>query len=179
MKWRYATTVCFCLLFVSKAALARDALSFGYGSGTSDVKAYRANWQHAWSTINVTPNNRKLTGYWELAYTYVNANGTYPPPGNNNTQAVSAAAVLRVPYKILLQWYIDLGLGGAYFTNSVIANRNLGSNWVFEDRAGIGILCGAKKSFEIGYRFLHFSNAYLAQKNQSLNLHLLILGYWF
>jgi hypothetical protein len=53
------------------------------------------------------------------------------------------------------------------------------SRLVFEDRLGLGILLGSSQSIEIGYRLVHYSNAYLAQKNQGLNLHLLIIGYWF
>ncbi len=161
----------------SNIVSGRNAISVAAGHGTRGVDAYRANLQHEWSFCL---NDRyQLRGYFELAGMKINSNHTFSEPSNDHVEVVSVSPVLRFYPKYILQWYLDLGIGLAYFSKDEIATRNLGSNLLFEDRFGIGALFGKKQQFEIGYRVLHYSNAYLAQVNQGLNIHLLILGYWF
>jgi hypothetical protein len=160
------------LSLISYTAVATYGVEFAYGDGTNNTHAYRFGIQRAWSLDNLTPNKRKIRGYWDASFTRVNCS-------LNHLEAYAIAPVLRIPFRVVLNWYVDLGIGISYVSNQVIAARNLGSNWLFEDRAGVGTLLGGRQQYEIGYRFVHFSNAYTAQKNQSLNLHLLVLGYWF
>lgn len=156
---------------------ARNGISVAAGHGTRGVDAYRLNLQHEWALR--LANHYTLRGYFELAGMRVNNKHTFDEPSNTNTEMVSLSPVIRFTPKMLLQWYVDLGIGLAYFTKDEIATRYLGSHVLFEDRLGVGLLLGKKDQFEIGYRFLHYSNAYLASVNQGLNLHLLVLGYWF
>jgi lipid A 3-O-deacylase len=170
--------VCFVLLSYIGTLNARDCISVGAGDGTRGVRGYRGSWEHSWPTVT-SHKNQKFTGYWDLAYTDVSSNDTFDEPSNGHAVIISASPVLRIPFKLIVPVYIDAGIGIAHLSNRLIANRDLGSVWVFEDRLGAGALLGARQSLEIGYRFLHYSNAYLAQKNQGLNLHLMIVGYWF
>ena len=181
MRSRSLSKIFFCCFVFSYAtvALATGGVSVGYGSGTKDVKGYRIGFQKSWANDGVTPNKRRLTGYWELAFTQMHNPITYSFPTNNNTDATSGSIVLRVPFRIGMQMYLDIGIGVAYLSNQYISTRNLGTKWLFEDRLGAGVLLGPRQQFEVGYRLVHFSNGYLAQKNQGINLHLVILGYWF
>ena len=167
--------ICGLLLLTSVGIVnARDCLSIGVGNGTRGVNGYRASWEHSWPTLT-NNKNQKFTGYWDLAYTDVTSNDNFEEPSNSHAVIISASPVLRIPFKLFVPIYVDFGIGIAHLSNKLIANRDLGSIWVFEDRLGIGALLGSKQSLEIGYRFLHYSNAYLAQKNQGLNLHLMII----
>lgn len=159
-------------------ANARAYVSIGAGDGTRGVHAYRASLGYSWPVLT-NRHDQKFTGYWDLAYTDVTSDDIFDEPSNGHIAILSASPVLRIPFKLIVPVYIDAGIGVAHVSNKLIANRNLGSVWVFEDRLGIGALLGARQGLEIGYRFLHYSNAYLAQKNQGLNLHLMIIGYWF
>lgn len=169
-----------CLILFSFTGMvnARDCLSIGAGDGTRGVRGYRASWEHAWPTFSNSKKQR-FTGYWDLAYTDVTSNETFDEPSNDHAVIISVSPVLRFPFKLFVPVYIDAGIGVAHLSNKLIANRDLGSIWVFEDRLGFGALLGSRQGLEVGYRFLHYSNAYLAQKNQGLNLHLMIVGYWF
>ncbi len=167
------------LLLLSSSVAARSGVSIGYGRGTKEVEGYRLNAARSWTNDHLTPNKRRLSGYWELGVTKMHNPVQYWFPTNNNLEATSFSAVLRVPFKLGLEWYFDFGIGLAYLTNEQISTRNLGTRWLFEDRLGLGILLGPRRQYEIGYRLVHFSNAYLAKTNQSINLHLLMLGYWF
>lgn len=184
---RYINSIILCCLLFSHPiqVLANNAISIGVGPGTADVWGYRLNLQRAWANDGFTINKRRLTGYWELAVTNINTSATYtepktyPGPINTNTSAFSGSIVLRVPFTYKLHWYFDIGVGLAYVTDQHIATRDLGCRWLFDDRLGLGILLGKRQEYEVGYRLTHFSNGYLAQTNQGINLHLLILGYWF
>lgn len=171
--------IIFCTLGWSSVALATGGMSIGYADGTKDVKAYRVGFQKSWANDGVTPNKRRLTGYWELAFTKMHNPITYSFPTINDNDATSLSLVLRIPFRIHVQCFVDIGIGAAYLSDQEISTRNLGSNWLFEDRLGAGILLGERQQYELGYRLVHFSNGYLAQTNQGINFHFLILGYWF
>lgn len=171
--------LCCILMGFTAGAYARNGVSIGYGRGTKQVNAYRVNVQRAWSNNNMTPNKRRIYGYWELGFTQMHNPVQYWFTTNNNLEATSGSGVLRIPIKLIGQCYVDLGIGVAYLTNEHIATRNLGARWLFEERVGAGVLFGPWKQYELGYRLTHFSNGYLAQANQSMNLHLIMLGYWF
>ncbi len=159
--------------------LARSGGCIGYGRGTKEVEVYRVGATRSWANDGVTPNKRRLTGYWELGLTKIHNPIVYSFPTNDNLEASSFSAVLRVPVRLFLTWYFDIGIGIAYVTNKEISTRDLGSKWLFEDRLGAGFAFGPRMQYDIGYRFIHYSNAYLAQVNQGINLHLVMFGYWF
>lgn len=180
MKLRsYLSWLILCSFGWSSVVFATGGMSVGYADGTKDVKAYRVGFQKSWANDGRTPNNRRLNGYWELAFTQMHNPITYSFPTTNNNDATSLSIVLRIPIKVCIQWFVDIGIGAAYLSDQEISTRNLGSNWLFEDRLGAGMLLGPRQQYEIGYRLVHFSNGYLAQTNQGINFHFVIFGYWF
>lgn len=158
---------------------AANGISLGVGNGTRDVHNYRISLQRDWANDKITYNNHRLTGYWELAFTKITSSRWYTQLTNSTDAAIAASIVLRMPFYAVLNWFADIGIGVAYMQHRDVAMRDLGSNVLFEDKLGLGVLCGKKKQIEFGYKFVHYSNAYLAQKNQGLNLHFIMLGYWF
>lgn len=174
---KYSLFIIACCWFIfNNLAIAKTAVTGGYGSGNSRSEVYRVNLQRAW---NNGARQARINGYWELAFTKINSDDKFIIANNNSTQIFSLSAALRIPYHFILNWAIDLGIGLANSSNQIVVGRDLGSKFVFEDRVGVSILPGSSQRLEIGYRFIHYSNAYLAEKNQGLNLHLFILGYWF
>ena len=170
---------CIYILSYSTDCIARSGISFATGHGTKQVQAKRFSLQRTWGKPFVTANNRAFDGYWELGFTRMDSKKAFAQPTYNKLSAITAAAVLRFSKRFIYPVYLDLGIGLAHLSKQEIATRELGSKNLFEDRLGIGILMGNRRQIEIGYRVLHFSNAYLAKKNQSLNIHFLVLGYWF
>lgn len=167
------------LLCYSGISAAKTGISVAYGRGTKNVMAFRLNLQRTWEKPAITYNDNKINGYWELAFTQINGRRRFPYHTNRSLQATTAAIAIRLDNLSQLPFFIDLGVGLSYVSKQEVSNRDLGSNLVFEERIGIGILFGARKQLECSYRFVHFSNAYLAQVNNGLNLQLLLLGYWF
>lgn len=157
---------------------ANSAISMAFGHGTKKVHANRIAWQNSWFNDASTAHNRKYNGYWELAFTRLKGTQEFSYPTNKSLDISTVSAVLRIHKDLILSLYLDLGIGVAYLSKENIASRELGSHCLFEDRLGFGVLLGRRKQVEIGYRAVHYSNAYLAKKNHGLNLHLLIIGYW-
>jgi len=169
------TILCLC----STQVFAAYAASYAYGKGTKGTQAQRFSYQLAWGRDVVTPNGRSVGGYYELAATFMKNDGYYGYPTTKKLWDGSGAVVIRLMDQPFYPMYIDLGLGLAYFSQESIATRQMGSHYLFEERLGVGFLFGKKRQFEIGYRATHFSNAYLAKKNNGLNMHFLVIGYWF
>jgi lipid A 3-O-deacylase len=175
---RFAALI-FLMSCVTVVFAASTGIGGAIGDGTQEIDAWRINLQRTWSDRVLTTNKRQLYGYTELAFTKLKCNREYSYPTNNHLQAYSLSIALRFLTRIVVPVFFDIGIGPAYMSQQQIGSRNLGQNWLFEDRAGIGIVLGKKQKLELGYRFIHYSNAYLAQKNNGLNLHLFSFGYWF
>lgn len=166
-------------LFGSPDSMAEYGVTVAYGNGTKNIHSLRLNLDRTWTSPCITTNCRRINGYWELSFSKMTGNQLFVYPTNKHLEAVTTSAAIRLQKKIGMLFYLDLGLGLAYMSKDEISSRELGSNLIFEDRLGLGVLLGTKKQFEIGCRLIHYSNAYLAKVNHGLNLHLLELGYWF
>lgn len=68
--------------------------------------------------------------------------------------------------------YLDLGLGVDYLTEDRIENKLFGSDVLFSSNAGIGILFGQSKRFDLGLRARHLSNAGTKQINWGINFYM-------
>lgn len=130
-----------------------------------------------------------VSGYWEGSF-YRLQGGKRGPilPSHREMSIVALAGVFRMGPKEpicdgLAAWdvspYVDVGVGISWVSRKEISGRELGIPFQFEDRIGFGCRFGNKKQYDISYRAVHFSNAYLGKKNHGINLHLLVLGYWF
>ena len=80
--------------------------------------------------------------------------------------------------------YFDIGVGAAWIKDEHLqregnTRQNLGGHTQFEIRAGAGVRFGPKKSLELGYQWIHYSNAGLHDANMGLDLHMVNLAYWF
>ncbi|MBW8183052.1 acyloxyacyl hydrolase [Shewanella nanhaiensis] len=66
-----------------------------------------------------------------------------------------------------LSLYVELGIGATYLSSPYYGDRDMGSHWQFEDKLGAGVVLF--KHHQLGFSFIHYSNANLAQKNDGLN----------
>lgn len=158
-------------------------VSVASGHGVSDIVPIRIGIQKSFGYPWAHRTRCPIGGYFEAsAYALNGKKGRYNPNSNKSAQALALAAVLRFQnqYEILAVYpYLDLGLGASWFSKKEIGGRELGIHFEFEDRLGLGFRFGKNQQFDFCYRAVHFSNAYLGQQNHGINLHLLVLGYWF
>lgn len=177
----------FLLLFPQPTLLALPiekeyGVSIASGYGVSRLVPIRLGLQQSfgqqWHRRALWP----IGGYWEASFYQMK--GRKGPKCNSHRRmsAAAFAAVFRFedpePFLCVCP-YLDIGVGLSYVGKKEIGGRELGIHFQFEDRLGLGFRFGDQKQYDLSYRATHFSNAYLSTKNDSFNLHLIVLGYWF
>lgn len=164
--------------------LAFDSVTLSYGSswGNHDeVDVYRLGLQRSWKQRWYTDGKWYLSGQWELL-----AGQWQSDPGNTGTdelQEVGARAntrLYRYPTgEARFQPYFELGLGIHLLSSSQIEDKDLSTNYQFGSNVGAGVRFGRGHQFEIGWRFMHLSNADIEKPNPGINFNLVHLGYRF
>jgi lipid A 3-O-deacylase len=161
---------------------AEQGASVASGFGAAKIIPIRFGVQKSFDKQWAKENEWPVSGYWEGSVYSMKGQRGQAPDSHNRLEAVAVAGVFRFQRvtKTILGWpYIDIGLGLSWLSRKEIGGRKLGMHFQFEDRIGIGVRWGEKRQYDIGYRAVHFSNAYIGSYNNGINLHLLVLGYWF
>lgn len=157
-------------------------VSIGSGCGVANIVPIRLGVQKEFERRWCTETDFLIGGYWEGSLYYMKGKHGPKPKTNNQLFAGALAGVLRFEQakEICGVWpYLELGIGLSWLSQKEIGGRKLGSPVLFEDRLGLGVRLGDKKQYDISYRAIHFSNAYIGRENNGINLHVLVLGYWF
>lgn len=171
---------CLAYLFLCRSACAEYGLALGYGVN-SNLYAVRVSLQVD-SSLCLDNDIWPATGYWEGSANYISTKKNH---GNNQShiKGLSLAYVLHFEKKdsfcMQNMPYAEFGLGGALFDRNVIADRRLGSSGLFEIKMGAGMRFGEFKEYDLSYKFIHYSNAYLKRPNEGLNLNFIIFSYLF
>lgn len=167
---------------VTVFADARVGASIASGYGAAHIVPLRLGFQKEFEKKWRTESAWPITSYWEGSL--YSMHGKKGPLANSHKtlQAGAVAAVIRFNRALSTRigWpYVELGIGLSLLTKKEIGGRNLGMHFQFEDRFGIGVRFGENREYDLGYKAVHFSNAYLGSANHGINLHLLTIGYWF
>lgn len=98
---------------------------------------------------------------------------------SNDVAVIGVSPVLR--YAVTADSpFIEAGLGAYHFSKHMLnQNDGVGTSFEFGSFGGFGAIVGANRNVEIGYRFLHFSNAGMSSFNPGVNFHQVRLGYRF
>lgn len=113
---------------------------------------FRRSW---WQT-----NTGRLTGYWDLGYTY----WIDDVRSDNHSLALSPVLVYEFAGN-RLRPYGEFGVGIGVFADTRLEDNELASAFQFEDRIGFGVRFGRH---ELGVRAIHYSNARIKQPNQGV-----------
>jgi lipid A 3-O-deacylase len=91
--------------------------------------------------------------------------------------AVSPVFVCSLgPQSSSVRPYLEAGLGVAAISGTRIANRDLSSNFHFENRVGFGIRAGG---YDFNLKYLHYSNSGLKEPNEGLDILMISFGHGF
>ena len=72
--------------------------------------------------------------------------------------------------------FIEVGIGANYFDKKNLNDqKSVGTHFEFGDIIGVGFKFGGQKQHEIGYRFIHYSNAGISSNNPGVDFHMLRL----
>lgn len=163
---------------------ALDGISIGSGpAGAAGINSIHFGLEKTWTKQWFEDCPWNVRGYWDLSFYTMRRPHKENFETNNKIQAIAISPVFRF-YKTepVLQskvFYIELAVGLAQMNKRSIGQRELGINFQFEDRLGAGLRFGKQKQYDLNYRVVHFSNAYIGHKNHGINLHLLSINYWF
>ena len=152
----------------SLAAMAALVLGHALSAQAADVTAaigqsgdstmvYRLGAQWDWNHSWLESSYGRLTGYWDLGYTYWGGDDAA------SNHSVSFAPVFVYEFAGQnVRPYIEAGIGVAAFSSTELESNDLGSSFQFEDRIGVGLRFAGQ---EIGLRAIHYSNAGLKNPN--------------
>lgn len=169
-------------LIVGGPLWASQGISVASGFGVAHIVPIRIGFQKEFEKQWNTESDWPIGGYWEGSVYSMNGHKGRNPNSHKRLEALALAGVFRMQRRerFSFGWpYVDLGVGLSWLTRKEIGGRDLGIHFQFEDRIGIGFRFGQDKQYDIGYRAIHFSNAYIGPSNHGINLHVIVLGYWF
>jgi len=152
-------------------AITGSGVELGYGVEHTTAVRVGARWD--WNTYWSVSDGWIASGFWEASLAYLHSDG----PVNSGIWDAGITPVFRLRSGVS-RFFLEGGIGAHYLTRDCLNNcRQLGSKLLFGDLLGFGWNFGEKDRYELGYRFLHHSNAYLAEPNDGVNLHLIRLGF--
>ena len=162
------------------SAQAVDGISLEVGNGDY-TDLYRlglvSDWQRSWLGEG---RDWHVTGFWEAAIGRWKGRSSV---GNNQTITdIGLTPVFRVEQKNPSGFapYAEMAVGVHFITPTFIyANRRFGRSFQFGDSVGFGARFGARREFDLGYRYQHLSNGSYKQPNQGINLNEFRLTYRF
>ena len=152
-------------------------------AGSADIMNVRLGLIKDWVRPLHVGNNWEIGGYWDLGL-YAMHRSNDPDYGNsNNLLAISFAPMFlfekTTPMLDDIWPYLELGVGVAQVSKRSIADRDLGTNFQFEDKLGFGFRFGDCQQYDLSYKVVHFSNLYIGNKNNGINLHVFALTHRF
>lgn len=161
---------------------ARTGISIASGYGAAHIVPIRLGVQKSFEKHWWQDTAWPLGGYWEGSFYAMNGKAGPLSRSHKHLIAAAIAGVFRFERACVTRigWpYVELGIGLSWLNHKEIGGRDLGIHFQFEDRIGIGVRFGANRQYDVGYKAIHFSNAYIGPSNHGINLHVLMLGYWF
>jgi hypothetical protein len=165
------------LALAAAPARALDGVSFEVGGG-DDIKMGRAALQWDWSTRLLRGANWHVGGYWDVALGYWNSD--HSRPGRHDELFdFGLTPVLRLQPNALAGPYVEAGLGLHVLSHTSIGDKQMSTAVQFGSHIGVGYRFGAKRSYEVGYRFQHVSNAGIKKPNPGINFHQIRVQYHF
>lgn len=129
-----------------------------HGEATANV-SLAFDWDRRW----FESETGYLTGYWNIAYTWWEA-GRFG--SDEHSFSVSPVFVYRFNAE---GWrpFVEAGIGAAYFSDTRVGDRRLGSRAHFEDRFAVGLQISERDALRL--RVIHYSNAGLKDPNDGIN----------
>ena len=125
----------FAALSVGQVGGAQAAdVTAAIGQSGDSTMVYRLGMQWDWGSSWMQSDVGRLTGYWDLGYTYWDGDET----ASNHSVSLSPVFVYEFAGETVKP-YIEAGIGVALFADTDLEDNDLGSSFQFEDRIGLGL----------------------------------------
>lgn len=128
-----------------------------------------------WQDKLYESDNFAISGRWEANVNYWYSSRRNPL--NSDGYIIGLTPVFNYDWKLSpITPYIELGGGPQLLSNVTIENEFKSTQFQFGSIFGLGI---KSKSYEVGYRYLHISNANIELPNPGTDIHGLHIAYKF
>ncbi|HCI4032409.1 MULTISPECIES: acyloxyacyl hydrolase [Pseudomonas] len=125
------------------------------------------DWDKSW----LESSTGKLTGYWDLGYTYWEAGDEA-----GGRHSLSFAPVFVYEFgQGYVKPFVEAGIGVAMFSGTTAGDQKFGSSFNFEDRLGAGLKLGDTQ--RVGIRVIHYSNAGIQEPNDGIESYSLFYSH--
>lgn len=151
-------------VLIMPAAHALDGITVQIGESSESTTTYRigAQFEFGRTLWQTDAGGVQLDGYWDAGVTRwsrLDATSlTLTPMFRLNFGANNGGVTP----------FLEAGIGAAYFTDTELDRRDLGSKFQFEDRLGAGLRF--ETGSEVGVRYYHYSNAGIKQPNDGIDM---------
>jgi hypothetical protein len=172
------------LLLGSQAdAAIADGVSVELGQSYSsrcDLTLARVGVQKDWQKQWPAGESWHLGGYWEASLgRWANHSETRT---NSEVMDIGFTPTFRLERNqpSTLDPYLEAAVGFHLLSHASVTDlRQFGCAYEFGDHAGLGIRFGARRTYDLSYRFQHLSNAGIKAPNRGINYNLLRFGIHF
>jgi len=148
-----------------------DAVSFNYGQSKDNIDIYRLGFRRDFDSRWFESGVGHLSGYYELSLNYWNGR-------SDENFGVALSPVFAYYFNVSEDFhpYLEAGIGASLFSRTRMGPRDLSTNFLFEDRIGIGVRAG---SWDLALRYMHYSNAGIKQPNDGIDIFIGSISYRF
>ena len=150
-----------------------DAATLSLGESRDGIKIYRLGLRKDFNSRWLESSVGYLSGYYELSVNYWKGKSS----NNKNNYGIALSPVFNYYFNMgEIKPYLEAGIGVSLFKNKMIDGRNLATNFLFEDRIGVGARVG---NFDFSFRFMHYSNASIKAPNMGIDIWIGSISYKF
>lgn len=166
---RLALLALACLSPVKAQAQPEVALSVGSGTDGDIYSLAVIGYQDFWQRY--MGSGWQARAHLETSLTRIDGMGD----GRLRVSVLGLTPTLRFEPR-LFPAYLEVGIGVGYFDRTKVnESKSVGTNFEFGDIVGLGLKFGDRRQHEIGYRFVHYSNAGISSRNPGVDFHSLRL----
>lgn len=153
-----------------------DILTLSYDQGSDNtIDHFRIALGADWKETFYQSGNFEIGGRWEVNANYWHS--TRNNPDNQEGYMFGITPVFQFSYGFSgMDVYLETGAGPQFLNDPTIENEFKSTQFQFGDIFGLGV---KTKRVEVGYRYLHVSNAGIEMPNPGTDFHNLHVGYRF
>ena len=148
-----------------------DEVTLSIGESRDNIKIYRLGVRKNFSSKWLKSSFGYFSGYYELSINYWKGKSL----DENFGVALSPVFAYYLDFGNFKP-FIEAGIGVSYFKEDKIDNRDLATNFLFEDRIGIGV---KYRNIEGSFRFMHYSNGSIKEPNDGIDIWIASISYRF
>ena len=150
-----------------------DGSTISIGKSRDGIKIYRIGLRKDFKNRYLESKYGYLSGYYELTFNYWKGKTNH----NKRNYGIALSPVFNYYFNLgSIKPYLEAGVGVSLFKNKWIDNRNMSTNFLFEDRLGAGVRVG---NFDFSFRYMHYSNASIKEPNDGIDIWIGSIAYKF